>query len=39
MADFLTSIEQSNTGDKDANTSGISSAAFKKQLKKLTKGK
>lgn len=45
MADFLRSIEH-GTGDVDdefgeerVSEAGISSAALKKQLKKLTKGK
>lgn len=43
MTDFLRSIDNANTnaadGDKErVNDAGISSAALKKQLKKLTKG-
>lgn len=44
MTDFLRSIDHANTksadGDKErVSEAGISSAALKKQLKKLTKGK
>lgn len=37
MQDFLRSIEGGN-GDKDMADAGISSAALKKQLKKISKG-
>jgi hypothetical protein len=43
MADFLRSIDQARVGENEdeeerVNEAGISSAAFKKQLKKLTRG-